>query len=250
MLLGLDGPDLSIDELKHELGLRGVTSALITPVRAAEQPSGVLVIGWADRVSGFDDRRVSVVNLLADQAGVSLRQASLVTELEALALTDPLTGLPNRRGWERSLATAIHRSERLGVPLTVAVIDLDHFKLFNDTHGHATGDHLLVRFADLAERQLRGGDILARWGGEEFVAALPDCEGLTASSVLDRVRGVVPYDQTCSIGYATLERPRVGGGFHRASRPGDVRGQARRPQPGPGVDGGGLNRRRRIRVTS
>lgn len=187
------------------LALTGARSLLAVPVRSATVVTGVLIVGWADPITDLDDRRASVVSLLADQAGVALRQAALVAELEALALTDALTGLPNRRSWDQHLAYLLAMSRRDGRPVTVALADLDHFKAFNDTRGHQAGDELLVEFADVTRRAMRASDTMARWGGEEFALSLPNCGPADAQVVLDRLRGLTPLGQTCSIGYATWD---------------------------------------------
>jgi len=197
------------DPLEHPhavrslLNVTGARSLLAVPVRSGSVVTAVLIVGWADRVDDLDDRRGGVVAMLADQAGVALRQASLIAELEALALTDPLTSLPNRRGWDQHLDHLLAMARRDGRPVTVAIADLDHFKAFNDTHGHQAGDKLLTRFAAVMRTAMRASDSMARWGGEEFAISLPHCGSAEAIVVLDRLRGLTPLDQTCSIGCAT-----------------------------------------------
>src|SRR6185437_3785242 len=104
--------------------------------------------------------------------------------LEDLAFTDALTGLGNRRAWERWLDAARDAARHDGEPLCVAIFDLDHFKAYNDANGHPAGDALLAGAALMWRRELRPTDILARYGGEEFAAALPACtlEGARSSS--------------------------------------------------------------------
>jgi diguanylate cyclase len=178
-------------------------SIFFIPVTGPDAVTGVLVVLWTHYVADLSNRHAAAVSLLADQAGIALHQAKLLTDLQALATTDPLTGLPNRRGWDNQLDALIRTARRTGHPLTVALADLDHFKAFNDTHGHLAGDSLLRAFATTARGQLRVGDSLARWGGEEFALALTDFRTDRALDVLDRIRRAVPQQQTCSIGYAT-----------------------------------------------
>lgn len=121
--------------------------------------------------------------------------------LERFALTDPLTESLNRRAWETRVEAILTDVSAIGAPLTIALIDLDHFKTFNDTHGHNEGDELLRSFAAAAEAVLRANDIFARWGGEEFIVALPDTPAEQATKILERVRCSVPAGQTCSVGY-------------------------------------------------
>jgi diguanylate cyclase (GGDEF)-like protein len=185
--------------------LSGARSIYLAPVSAQDMVTGVLMVGWRHPVADLGDRRIGAVTLLATEAGIALRQASLLSELEHLAHTDQLTGLPNRRGWDEQLGRLIAHARRSGNPLTVALADLDHFKRFNDTFGHPAGDQLLKDLAHIKTDVLRGVDVMARWGGEEFAIALPDCPSRNAPSILDRVRESIPDHQTCSIGFATWD---------------------------------------------
>ncbi|ABM12924.1 MULTISPECIES: sensor domain-containing diguanylate cyclase [Mycolicibacterium] len=117
--------------------------------------------------------------------------------LKLSASTDPLTGALNRRGWDARVAALLAD----GAAMTVAVLDLDNFKSYNDAHGHTAGDALLQNFAAAAGASIRDGDVFARWGGEEFIVALPDTTPDQAERILNRLRNCVPYGQTCSIGY-------------------------------------------------
>lgn len=121
--------------------------------------------------------------------------------LKQSACTDVLTGLLNRRAWEDQVTARLADPRYSGSPMTLAVIDIDHFKAFNDTNGHVAGDALLRQFATAADASLRHGDVLARWGGEEFILALPDTTPRQAKTVLHRIRRCLPHGQTCSIGY-------------------------------------------------
>ena len=187
------------------LALSDVRSLYSVPVRSGEEVTAVLTVAWNHRVADLDDRNASVVTLLADQAGVALHQAALLTELRAMAATDPLTGLANRRNWDRAIARMVRSADRSGHPLTVALADLDHFKRYNDEFGHPAGDALLRDFAATVPSAMRADDLVARWGGEEFALALPNCSDSEAVAVLARVLGAVPGQQTCSIGYATWD---------------------------------------------
>lgn len=106
-----------------------------------------------------------------EQLTTQLRHAN--DELSRLAGTDALTGLANRRSFEEAMKRDISRAQRTEQPLSVFILDVDHFKAVNDTHGHAAGDYVLTRVADVLRATLRSGDMAARWGGEEFVALLP-----------------------------------------------------------------------------
>lgn len=127
----------------------------------------------------------------------------LLAELEVLATTDPLTGLPNRRSWDHELDREIARARRHGDPLTLALLDLDRFKAFNDTHGHAAGDALLTDAAAAWRAVLRETDVLARFGGDEFALALPECGEERATEALERLAAATPAGQSVSVGLAT-----------------------------------------------
>jgi diguanylate cyclase (GGDEF)-like protein len=106
-----------------------------------------------------------------------------------LAMFDPLTGLYNRRFAEQRLRAEIARSERRGLSMLVVLLDLDDFKSTNDTHGHLVGDQVLKEFARALSSSTRGSDLAVRWGGDEFLMLLLDCEVEQLSLVLNRLKG-------------------------------------------------------------
>ena len=107
--------------------------------------------------------------------------------LRDLAMIDALTGLYNRRFAEQRLVAEVARSARKGHPLTVVLLDLDEFKHINDTYGHPAGDLVLQEFAAALNRAIRGGDLAVRWGGDEFLLILPECNHQQLKLVLDRL---------------------------------------------------------------
>ncbi|MDH2414184.1 GGDEF domain-containing protein [Nocardioides sp. CER19] len=127
-----------------------------------------------------------------------LRTARL--QLAREAATDPLTGLANRRGWKVDVERLVHAVSRSGRPLALMLLDLDHFKAFNDRYGHLVGDELLATFARRIQFGLPPEAVVARWGGEEFAIALPDTTPTEAVAVAERIRAAVPMQQTCSVG--------------------------------------------------
>lgn len=100
----------------------------------------------------------------------------------------------------------MRRAERSEAPLCLGILDLDHFKAYNDARGHAAGDHRLKDVTERWSRTLRSVDLLARYGGDEFVTVLPDCSKEMAAAVADRLREVLPEGQTCSIGIECWDR--------------------------------------------
>ncbi len=147
---------------------------------------------------------------------VELRQS--VNNTMALAVTDELTGLYNRRYFERHLSILLSKAQEQGRDMAVMLIDMDFFKSVNDTHGHDTGDAVLREFADRLRRNIRGVDLACRFGGEEFVVLMPDTDSNQAHGVAERVRSAVaekgfdvgngrPLAVTVSVGLALNEHP-------------------------------------------
>jgi diguanylate cyclase (GGDEF)-like protein len=132
-----------------------------------------------------------VIALFITSAFVLLQQERLRERIERLVVTDPLTGALNRRGMMPLLDGAWAQAQRHGRPMSVVLLDLDHFKRVNDQHGHATGDEVLAGFADRVGAQLRKSDALGRWGGEEFLVLLTDTDLAGAHGVAERLRQAV-----------------------------------------------------------
>jgi diguanylate cyclase (GGDEF)-like protein len=180
----------------------GARSAVFEPVCGNGVVLGVLVVMFSERSGVDDDLALETIAMLAIEAGLALGRADLVTELARQADTDQLTGLPNRRRWDREIDRALQQAAITGQPLCVAIIDIDHFKAFNDSFGHVAGDRLLRAAAREWHGHLRSDDLIARYGGEEFTVLLSGCTEVVARSMADRLRTVRPYDQTSSVGIA------------------------------------------------
>ncbi len=149
---------------------------------------------------------VALFLLVVSRMGQLLREIDAQAgQLRQLARVDELTGLPNRRAWASELPLAVEHARRDGAPLAVAMIDLDHFKRFNDEYGHPAGDRLLKGAAAAWADQLRAVDRLARYGGEEFIAMLPAAAAEQACEALERLRRVTPAGQTFSAGIAVWD---------------------------------------------
>ena len=126
----------------------------------------------------------------------------LLVRVEAIARTDELTGLANRRAWDEELRREMERARRSGTGFAVVLLDLDRFKQFNDEHGHPGGDRLLQQAATEWRMRIRLVDTLGRYGGEEFALLLPGCPPQSAAPIVDRIREATPMGQTVSAGVA------------------------------------------------
>lgn len=130
---------------------------------------------------------------------------SLLGDMQQLAQEDALTGAINRRGLEDAMPVEFSRAQRSEEPLTLVMIDLDHFKRYNDRRGHPAGDALLRGASQAWRKQLRPTDMLVRYGGEEFTLVLPGTDADQAALLVDRLRALVPDRQTFSAGIATWD---------------------------------------------
>ena len=180
----------------------GAISVLFEPVTRDGTRTAVLVLGFAPSRPRVPDAALEMVELVAAEIAAALDRANLLSLLARQARTDPLTGAANRRSWDEALEAELSRAARTDEPLTVALLDMDHFKAYNDTHGHNAGDVLLRDLVAALRAELRPVDVIARWGGEEFALALPGCSLDQAEKVATRLLAVVPCGQTVSIGLA------------------------------------------------
>lgn len=139
------------------------------------------------RVTELRDRKGARTGAVVSHQDVTSRRL-LEERLKLIADTDELTGLPNRRKFLHSALDALRTVKKSGAPVSLVVLDLDHFKDVNDTLGHDAGDETLWQIADQLSRGLRPGDILARWGGEEFVVLLPDTDQWGGILLAERLR--------------------------------------------------------------
>jgi diguanylate cyclase (GGDEF)-like protein len=187
----------------------GLHAAIGVPVLRETDVVGVIEF-FASEVRRSDRSITGALAAVGAQVGELLgvledRQA-LLTSLERMALTDQLTGLPNRRAWEEGLHRELARAARDGNPVCVAVIDLDYFKRFNDERGHQAGDAVLADAARAWQAQLRASDLLARYGGEEFSAVIPAWPLEVAVAIVERLRCATPAGLTASAGVACWDR--------------------------------------------
>ena len=176
--------------LGDALRVARVASLSVTPMINDGEPLGVFV-SFFGREREFDDQIAGLQLALGRLAAQALSRMRLRRELERLAFDDQLTGLANRRLAYERLETALARGRRSGSPLAVIFADLDGFKAINDSLGHAAGDEVLIAVSDRLRSELRETDLLARFGGDEFVVICEDTDEASAREVTERLRSRV-----------------------------------------------------------
>jgi len=167
------------------------TTQLVVSLGAGAERLAVLALGPRLHDQPYGPSECDLANTLAFAAAIALKNALLVTELQSAATTDPLTGLMNRRAMEERLGAELSRTHRHPIRTTIVAIDLDRFKLVNDSLGHAAGDRLLVEVARVLKQQARTLDSAGRMGGDEFLVVLPMTTAEEARAYLDRVQGAL-----------------------------------------------------------
>lgn len=163
-------------------------SLLSVPLLIGTEVVGVLNVNNKSENAVFTAHDLANLTMLASQAAVSIENARLYETLQRLAVTDPLTKLFRRNYFEEQMDAELGRCRRYGRPLSVMMLDIDHFKSVNDTYGHAAGDAVLQGLAGLLRRYARKDDLIARYGGEEFVAYLVETDEEGARLAGERVR--------------------------------------------------------------
>ncbi len=169
---------------------RGYRSFVAVPLVVQDRPVGCLNLYMAEpRQLGEDEMQLLLT--FASQAAISIENARLFEEARQLAITDPLTGLVNHRQFYHQLGLEVRRAQRYNRDLTMLMLDLDHFKQFNDRYGHLAGDQALREVAEVLRQNARSVDILARYGGEEFAIVLPETDLRRAAFQAERIRAAV-----------------------------------------------------------
>ncbi|WP_448207894.1 GGDEF domain-containing protein [Azospirillum sp. sgz302134] len=169
--------------------LAGFRGELDQPLTVEELRAMVAAI--AAETTAIVDRQARLQNQLLESSQQLAELRVILDSARREALTDGLTGIANRRALDQALAGAVENAAQDGTPLSLLMVDIDHFKRFNDTHGHLVGDHVLKLVAKVLTEGIKGRDTAARYGGEEFCILLPNTELTNAIKVADQLRASV-----------------------------------------------------------
>ncbi len=190
-----------------------IKSEAAVPLIVRGSVIGVLDIE-SEKLNAFTDKDMRMFSVFASQAAIAIENARLYNETKELSLTDSLTKIANRRHFDLILENELKRGRGYARYVSLAMIDIDHFKNFNDKYGHQAGDQLLVSIASKLKSTVRDTDLVARYGGEEFVIIFPETANNAAMKVCERVRTAIENNYitfkkygkigtTVSIGLAT-----------------------------------------------
>ncbi len=202
-------------ERYKKLTEKNVSSFLIAPLKIKENITGILgIFSFGKR--NFTSKDLDLLRMVAVPTSLLVENAELFEKTKILSITDSLTQLYNRRHFEELLSQYIERARKVNKPLSLAICDIDFFKFYNDSNGHLAGDKVLKKIANLLKKGVKGSDIVARFGGEEFVIIFPDTIKENAIKVCESLRRTVkeykfPHEEnqpngdlTISIGIASF----------------------------------------------
>jgi diguanylate cyclase (GGDEF)-like protein len=178
-----DGED---EAAPRVVGLADGSSAIVGALRSPASSGALVLVAGPGRTPSGDD--AELLESFSAVASLAIRNGELLAEVRTLAVTDPMTGALNRRGFYARAQQELARAARYGRPLSLVMVDADHFKRVNDTHGHDAGDRVLVAIVAACRRGMRATDAVARLGGEEFCLLLPETPSEGAVVLAGRMR--------------------------------------------------------------
>ncbi len=181
---------------RADLEMWGEKSCLTVPMQSVDGPMGLLNLWDKEQERTYTEGEMALAVSLAELAGEAVRNAKLLRRLRSLSESDSLTGLANHRKLHEVLAHEQARAERYGSHFSLVMLDIDEFKLLNDTHGHPAGDAVLRRVGALLSEQTRAADVVGRYGGDEFLLVLPETSADEAGALAEKLRAALrdePY---------------------------------------------------------
>ena len=194
----------------------------VVPLIYHERFMGVLLVRSDDPTRIWQENEVLLMRTVADQVTVAVNHARLFAQMQQQALTDGLTGCFNRRSFEMQLERDMHLATRMRQPISLILLDIDHFKRVNDNYGHDVGDIALRMLANGLREELRGVDTAARYGGEEFAVILPQAGMDGAVAVAERLRAHIERTEVPGVGHITASFGVATFPLHATSRDGLV----------------------------
>lgn len=197
----------------YVMGKRSVRSEAAIPLKIRDEVIGVLDIE-SDKLNAFSEKDLRMFSVFATQAAIAIENARLYDETKVLSLTDGLTKIANRRHFDIMLESEVRKAHGYSRAISLAMLDLDNFKHFNDRYGHQAGDRMLINIARTLNDSVRDTDFVARYGGEEFTIIFPETSNEPAIRVAERIRrsvenraiyikGMGKKSITISVGVAT-----------------------------------------------
>ena len=196
-------PDLSAQGIAHPL-LRDSAARIEALRQGKEQGERLQQAAIGETTYELHISYVQEVNLVRIYVTDISRRKQDEMEIYLLATTDGLTGITNRREFTAILGREVVRAKRYGTPLALAMYDLDHFKAVNDTFGHDVGDDVLRTVTGLVQKNLRAADIVARWGGEEFMVLMPHSDAQAAGNAAEKLRRAIAEHNFDKVGRLTV----------------------------------------------
>ncbi len=210
--VAVTGPARGDGSADLRLGRDGADGVVRVPALVVGRPAATIEcrrpLARGRRRHRVRAREIDGLETLAAGLGSALWRAALTADMERRSLTDGLTGIANRRAFDAELARRLTEAARSGGTVALCLLDIDHFKAFNDTFGHQAGDEAIAAVARVLRRNCRGGDVPARYGGEEMALVMPGADEAEAVAAAERVRAAVaaasagPRPVTVSVGVA------------------------------------------------